>query len=304
MATALSSTPPGSSPTTEPASPAPAEELPTEARLTSAGKLYPQRVPWEELGPDFLEAWGRPNGQFQPEHMEILGPTGSGKSYFEKVVLVDRVKLRGSACVILLTKPADKTLAAMDWPVVTKWPPSEWNSKNRQVIFHAKSNGLSRAARERQAEQVEQLLDGLWHPDANVVLAVDEIAYVEQELGLRTHMTTFFREGRTLGITVVASTQRPAGVSRAVHSETAWVVCFAPKDQDDAERMAQILGEKRHYTEVLMDLDREKREFVLVHNLTREAYISHIPGKKKPSKTAPKTDQVEPGTKRRGPRAG
>jgi hypothetical protein len=165
-------------------------------------------VPWEELGPDFLEAWGRPNGQFQPEHMEILGPTGSGKSYFEKVVLVDRVKLRGSACVILLTKPADKTLAAMNWPVVTKWPPSEWNSKNRQVIFHAKSTGLSRAARERQAEQVEQLLDGLWHPDANVVLAVDEIAYVEQELGLRTHMTTFFREGRTLGITVVASTQR------------------------------------------------------------------------------------------------
>lgn len=284
--------------------PAELEDEPTEARVTGAGKLYPQRVPWAVLAPDFIEAWGRPGGKWQPEHVEVLGPTGSGKSYWEKWVLLERVRLRRSAVVILLTKPADKTLAELDWPVVTRWPPSQWNDKHRQVVFHARSHGLGRAARARQAEQVEQLLDGLWHPDSNVVLAVDEIAYVEQELGLRTHMTTFFREGRTLGITIMASTQRPAGVSRAVHSETAWCVAFAPKDEEDAERMAQILGEKKHYKEVLMDLDREKREFVLVHNLTREAYISHIPGPKKRTKSAPKSDQVEPGTRRRGPRAG
>lgn len=297
-------TPISSGPTTEPGSPAPDEtEQPTEARLTSAGKLYPSRVDWAELGPDFIQAWGRPNGNIGAEHVEVLGPTGCGKSFWEKHVLLERVKLRRSHVVILLTKPADKTLAQLDWPVVSKWPPSEWNEKNRQVVFHAKSTGLGKGSRARQAEQVEQLLNGLWHPDANVVLAIDEIAYVEQELGLRTHMTTYLREGRTLGITVMASTQRPAGVSRAVHSETAWVVAFAPKDEEDAERMAQILGEKRHYREVLMDLDREKREFVLVHNLTREAYISHIPGPKNSAKTPRKSDQLEPGTRRRGARA-
>jgi hypothetical protein len=261
-------------------------------------------VAWEELETDFIDAWGRPDGKFQPEHVEILGQTGCGKSFLEKRLLLERIRLRNSAVVILLTKPEDATLAALDWPVISKWPPSQWNEKNRHVVFHAPSRGLNAAARARQAEQVEQLLDGLWHPNANVVLAVDEIAYVEQELGLRTHMTTYFREGRTLGITIVASTQRPAGVSRAVHSETAWVAAFAPKDEDDAERVAQILGEKKHYKEVLLDLDREKREFVLVHNLTREAYISHIPGPKKKTRSAPKSDQIEPGTRRRGPRAG
>ena len=282
------------------------EEVPTEARVSAAGKVYPQRVPWEELGPDFLEAWGRPNGKFQPEHVEILGPTGCGKSWFEKWILTERAKLRGSAVVILLTKPADKTILAMDWPVVTSWPPSQWNSKHRQAIFHAGSAGLSKAAIARQSEKVEDLLDKLWHPDANVVLAVDEIAYVEQELGLRTHMTTYYREGRTLGLTLVASTQRPAGVSRAVHSESAWTVAFAPKDEDDAERVAQILGDKRHYREVLQDLDREKREFLLLHNLTREAYISHIPPPKEGAKkrSAPRTDNPkrEPGTRPRAPR--
>lgn len=274
--------------------------------MSAAGKLYPPRVAWEGPGglqEDFIAAWGRPNGDFQPEHVEVLGQTGSGKSYWEKRVLEERVKLRGSHVVVLLTKPTDKTWAASDWPVITKWPPSKWKEENRQVIYHAASRGLGRAALARQSAQVEELLDALWHKDANVILAVDEIAYVEQELGLRTHMTTYLREGRTLGITVLASTQRPAGVSRAVHSETGWAVAFAPKDEDDAERVAQILGEKKHYAEVLMDLDREKREFVIVHTLTREAYISHIPGPKRAKKAAPKKDEVEPGTRRRGARA-
>lgn len=300
---ASSSIPTGSRPSTDSTE---AEEQPTEARLTAAGRLYPQRVPWDQLGPDFLEAWGRPNGQWQPEHLEILGPTGSGKSFFEKHILEERAKLRGSHVVILLTKPADKTIKALDWPVVTKWPPSQWKKENAQVVYHAKSRGLGRAALEGQREAVEELLDGLWHEDANTILAVDEIAYVEQELGLRAHMTTYLREGRTLGITVVASTQRPAGVSRAVHSESAWCVFFAPKDEDDADRMAQIAGDKKHYREVLQDLDREKREFLLIHNLTREAYISHIPPQN-PSKkraAAPRSDvqKREPGTRPRAAR--
>lgn len=259
-------------------------------------------MPWEELGPDFLEAWGRPGGNFQPEHVGIYGPTGCGKSFFERYILEARAKLRGSHVVILLTKPADKTIMSMHWPIVTTWPPSQWKRENAQVIYHAGSNGLTRSARARQSEKVEELLDALWHPDANVVLAIDEVAYVEQELGLKTHVTTYYREARTLGITMVASTQRPAGVSRAVHSESAWAVAFAPKDEDDAERLAQILGDKKHFRDVLMDLDREKREFVLVHNLTREAYISHIPAPAQKSTAAPKKDQSEPGTRPRAPR--
>lgn len=280
-----------------------AEEPVTEGRLTAAGRLYPDRIPWEVLGPDFLDAWGRPNGVWSPEHMEILGQTGCGKSYFERHILEARAKLRGSHIVVLLTKPADKTILAMDWPIITSWPPSQWKKENAQVVYHAKSGGLGKAAIERQRAAVEDLLDQLWHPDSNVILAVDEIAYVEQELGLRTHMTTYMREGRTLGITVVASTQRPAGVSRAVHSESSWAVAFAPKDEDDAERVGQILGDKKHYKDVLTDLDREKREFLLVHNLTREAYISHIPGPKKKAAASPRTDvRKEPGTRPRAPR--
>lgn len=243
----------------------------------------PDRVPWDELAPEFFGAWGYPRGEFMPEHIEILGQTGSGKSFFEKTILMERARLRGSRVVVICTKPADKTIESTGWPIVDTWPPTQSWTKDRrrfrQVIFWAKAPGLNREARRRQAAKVEELLEMLWVADSNTVVVFDEIAYVEKELGLRTHVERYFREARGLGITVVATTQRPQGVTRTMHSESAWSVFFAPKDEEDAERMAQVAGNKLYYKRVLMDLKRPLYEFLLVHNLTGEAYISALPKK-------------------------
>lgn len=269
----LTSSPP--SPTT--ATTPPKAQTRAQAALS---KPLPPRVPWSELGPDFYEAWGYPHGRWMPEHLAIYGPTGSGKSFFEATILRERAKIRGAHVVVIATKPADKTVAALGWPVVTHWPPSKgWNDrrKTEQVIFWAKATGLTKQARDRQAIMVEDLLSQLWVADSNIIVAFDEVSYIENQLGLKTHVETYFREGRTMGITVVASTQRPANVSRYMHSEATWSVYFAPKDEDDAERMAQVAGDKNYYLRVFKDLDRANHEFLLVHNLTNEANISTIP---------------------------
>lgn len=251
------------------------------AREIAQSKPLPDRVDWAELGPEFFAAWGYPRGEFMPEHVEILGQTGSGKSYFEKTVLMERARLRGSRVVIIATKPADKTLVSTGWPIVDGWPPAQgWSKKRRdfhQCIYWAKAKGLGREGRLKQARMVEHLLESLWVPDSNIVVVFDEIAYVEKELGLRTQVERYFREARGLGITVVATTQRPQGVTRYMHSESAWSVFFAPKDEEDAERMAQVAGNKLYYTRVLRELDRRKYEFLLVHNTSGEAYISSLP---------------------------
>lgn len=228
------------------------------------------------MGPQFLEQWGRPRGKIAPEHLEILGPSGTGKSHFERVILDARARARGSHIVVVATKPADETLEELGWPIVDEWPPNGWKKENRCVIYWAKAPSLDAAGIEQQRESVNDLLNKLWQPQSNIVLAFDEIAYVEQELGLRPIITRYYREARALGITIVASTQRPQNVSRYMHSESSWAVCFAPKDEEDAERMAQAIGNKKYYTPVLMDLDREQYEFLIVHTLTRTAYVSHI----------------------------
>ena len=250
-----------------------AEENRERAALTAAaGPVNVDRVPWSVLGPDFIRAWGYPRGKRQPEHLEILGQTGSGKSFFEKTVLQQRVAARGSHVVVIATKPADATLTSMGWPVITRWPPDY--GKN-QVIFWAKG-GLSKDSQEKQREAILDVLGRLWQPDSNRIVVFDEISYLAVDLGLKTELTTYFREARALGITIVSSTQRPQGVPRWMHSEASWTVCFAPKDEEDAERMAQVLGGKKTYMPILQTLNRARYEFLIVHGLTGEFVISWI----------------------------
>lgn len=160
--------------------------------------------------------------------------------------------------------------------MIDSWPP-DYNQN--QVIFWAKAAGLGDEALVEQKRKIKTLMGQIWTKESNRIVAFDEIAYIEQTLGLRTFITQYYREARALGITIVASTQRPQGVSRYVHSESGWSIFFAPKDASDAERMAEVAGDKKFYLPVLNSLNREKYEFLMVRNLTGEKYISHITGK-------------------------
>lgn len=262
-----------SSPLTPPGGPA------SELRTTADGLSTVEVVPWSVLGPQFIRTWGYARGSMMPEHVEILGQTGSGKSYFETCILLQRHAARGSHIVVIATKPADETLLSTGWPVVTKYPPDD--ARETAVIYWPQAAGLSKEGQREQAAAIVSLLQKLWRPDANIIVVFDEIAYLCQDLNepafpFRVILAKYYREGRGLGITIVASTQRPQGVIRQVHSESGWTVCFAPKDEEDAERMAQVLGGKKTYLPILRLLNREKYEFLIVHGLTGKMYISFI----------------------------
>jgi hypothetical protein len=238
-----------------------------------------ERVPWSVLGPEFIRTWGYARGKPMPEHVEILGQTGSGKSWFETCILVQRLIGRGSHIVVVATKPADETLVATGWPVVDKYPHND--PRETAIIYWPQAAGLTQTGQQEQAYKILDLLNKLWKPNANVIIVFDEIAYLCNDLNspsapLKVALAKYYREGRGLGITIVASTQRPQGVIRQMHSESSWTVCFAPKDEEDAERMAQVLGGKKTYLPILKMLNREKYEFLIVHGMTNKMYISWI----------------------------
>lgn len=256
-----------SSPTTRPTALAPESPL-------------PDRIPWSVLGPEFIRTWGYARGAAMPEHVEILGQTGSGKSYFETMILLQRQQARGSHIVVIATKPADETLMQTGWPVVQAWPP-QGDPRDTAHIFWPPAHGLGLEGQREQAHAIYDLLNKLWRPNANTIVVFDEIAYVANDLNsrdtpMKVTVTKYYREARGLGLTIVGSTQRPQGVPRQMHSESGWTVCFAPKDEEDAERMAQVLGGKRTYVPILKLLNRRKYEFLIVHNLTGKMYISWI----------------------------
>lgn len=208
-----------------------------------------------------------------PEHLSIYGPSGSGKSYFMAYVATERARLRGTHAVMIATKRADRTLTDAGWPVIDSWPPSYGQN---QVIYWARG-GLSDEQQDQQRVRLRRIMSALWTPEANKLVCWDELPYVCADLGLRRPVTTYYREGRGLGITNVAVMQRPTDVPRYVHSECGWTVAFAPKDQDDRERVAEVFGNRRFYVDVLEQLDRERHEFLMRRELTGETFISALP---------------------------
>lgn len=231
-----------------------------------------ERVPWSELSHEFYERWGWPDGKYEPEHVAVVGPTGSGKSMFQTEIITKRAELRGSHVVVIATKPADKTLRRIGWPVVNKWPPPY--GKHEHVIFWPKAGkpiegvGVQRVA-------IGRMLNEIWRPEAHTILVFDEIAYVEQELRLKTIVDRYWREGRSLGFTIVAGTQRPRNVSRYMWSEPSWSVAFPPDDEDEAKRVAEIVGGRTKFTNILTN-ELRPHEFLIANRRKKEAYISRL----------------------------
>lgn len=234
--------------------------------------LSPPRVDWvNNAGPAFLRAWGRPNGRIEAEHVAIIGPTGSGKSTVEAEVIVGRAELRDTATAVIATKPADRTLTKLGWPIISRWPPKF--GQNQVILWPRTTNPHTQA--EYQKPIIKYALGEMWIPNSNRIVCFDEVAYIEQELALKSTMTTYYREARALGISMVATTQRPRYVSRYLWSEASWIFAFRFYDMDDAKRVAEIMG-GRHWLDVLLNL--RAHEFVLLRRVTGEAIISKVPG--------------------------
>jgi nucleoside-triphosphatase THEP1 len=254
---------------------------PEGQRATSAdwrrdpGFTWPESRPWSDLGPDMITAWGRDErGREDPEHEEIVGPTGSGKTWLMCTQLQDRMKARKTGAVVVCTKPADKTIHRLGWPVVDTWDEVR---QHPNVIFWPRTKRMGTARRAYHEAAISDLLHRLWKPDANVIVSFDEVGYVESLSGeMRALVQQYWREGRSQHITVVAMKQRPQGALRDMHSETFWTAVFPPKDRSDTERFAELLGAKRDWVPVIDSLSRTRREFILRHARSGEAYISWV----------------------------
>ena len=256
----------------------------TGNRLSGTGEpgfTPPEVVPWSELGPAFSEEWGHDeSGKLRGEGMEIAGQTGSGKSYVLATILQDRAARWNTAEIVILTKESDDSIPLLGWPVVNK---IEDIRKYRQCIFWPKTSAQGEAREAYHEEQIHQLLSGLWMKDANVVLAFDEIGYVEDlSARLKKQIKMYWREARSHGISIVAMKQRPVGVSRDQHSESRWKIVFPPAHQADMEAFAELLGRRGDWQPVLEGLNRQAHEFVIYNSFTKDAYISAIDTTLKP----------------------
>src|ERR1700683_1424889 len=234
-----------------------------------------QKMPWSQLAPEFAAIWDRadPNDP-QPEDMEILGMKGSGKTYFLMTVLQQRMLVRNSREILVVTKQADDVFLKLGWPVVREFKDIK---KHRQCIYWPITKELGQKRNDFLEKKMYELLSSLWKKDAWVVIAFDEIAFAESlSPRVKQLIGMYWREARSMKITIVAMKQRPQGVQRDMHSESQWTIAFVPKDRNDAERFAELFGDKKVWMPVFDQMDADNHEFLIKHARTGAAYISWI----------------------------
>jgi len=254
---------------------------------------WPERCPWSELGPDFIEAWGFRPPRLKREHLEVLGPSGSGKTYWVETILqehyreaerrrvADDRKHIETGAVFLATKKDDDVFSELGWPMVHA--AGEIRDTNVIIWPRTKLTGLEKRA--FHAQRVKTFLDHMWQEKANTIVAFDEVGYAETLSGdIRVQIQEYWREGRSLGIQVIGMKQRPQGALRDMHSETFWTAAFKPNDRSDLERFSELFGHKRDWMPVFDSMDSDRHEFILRHSKSQEAYISWVDTPLRPQK--------------------
>lgn len=251
----------------------PQTQQPGEQTESASGNI--ERVPWSVLGPEFAAVWGRADpANPEPEHAEIIGMNGSGKTYLLMKMLQDRMIVRNSHIILVVTKRSDKVFALLGWPIVRDIRDLR---KYRQCIYWPQTNLIGRQRKAFHEIRIREFLSRYWVPESNRVIAFDEIAYIESlSPEVKELVAMYWREGRSNGITVVAMKQRPQGVQRDMSSETWWTFAFVPKDHADAERFAELFGNKRDWLPVFEQMNPDNHEFLVRHTRSRQAYISWV----------------------------
>jgi hypothetical protein len=168
----------------------------------------------------------------QGEHIALIGPTGSGKT----ALAADLVSIRDYSVVMAL-KPKDETLSAFrGYKIIRKWPP-EYGEQH--VILWVKPKGLADVVvqRERLLSAMEQIYKaGGW------CAYFDELSYMADVLKLRQPVTVFLNQGRSNGVSAVASTTRPRRVPVEMFNQARFTIAFRFDDREELRRIAEIAG--------------------------------------------------------------
>jgi energy-coupling factor transporter ATP-binding protein EcfA2 len=175
----------------------------------------------------------------QGEHVAMIGPTGSGKTTLALSLLPRRQYVLAYG-----TKPKDATLDRLvrsaGWRLVRTIDkmPNVVRGATR-IVFWPKF--LTPDDQARQAYQIgasmrQAFVDGGW------CLFIDELWYMEKVLGLGRMVESLLTQGRSIGLSIVCGTQRPAHVTLLIYDQCSHLFLWRDNDERNLKRLSGING--------------------------------------------------------------
>lgn len=217
-------------------------------------------LPWHAFERDF--DW------LQGEHVSLIGPTGCGKTTLALALLPRRTYR-----AVLGTKPADSTLdelVARGYRRMQRWSPRAgeravllWPRIKRFDDLDAQHDIFSTALRSIYVERG-------W------TVFVDEARYLVHMLKLTRELQVLWQQGRSLGISLVTTTQRPAHMPLELYDQASHLFFWRDTDKVNLRRIAEIGGavEADEIKDMVANLDRHS--FLYLNTRTGATMISQL----------------------------
>jgi len=227
------------------------------------------RVPWRK----FLEMM-----EFKPgQHSLIIARSGSGKT-----VLVQALAMTRPWSVVVVTKPADSSTEwlrdTQGFKVARTWADTEAgffrNRRHGHWILWPSATSFD--SKDHQRAVLHDAFVSVWE-ERNWSLALDEAQLIHQHLSLGPDLAQMFLQGRSLGISLIASSQRPFNLGREAATQAVHFFFLRSTDTADLDRLQEIVG--RTNAEMVYEIvpKLDKHEFLYLNVETGVTLRSRVP---------------------------
>lgn len=213
------------------------------------------------------------------EHIAIIGPTGNGKTVLQNAILP-----KFPFVTVFVTKPQDETMQELVdsklYAKMQQWHKLSPTEVPRRVLWPDASDIHAEA---RQREVFKYAMSAIFReagrPKKKPVgwaLAIDELWYIINVLGLDREVKMFLLQGRSLGHSLIVATQRPSSVPLEVYDQSTHLFFFADNDRANLDRLAGINARSSSMVRLLVS-NLERHQALYINTRTREMHRTKLP---------------------------